>query len=104
MGDFDNELPVLNNPDPEEDVTSCDPKVYISNEEGALLAAMRDLRERSLELRKTLEDSTPEARTSLETQLHEMRAQWRELARRREQAFIRKMITLGHLPPNHPIE
>ena len=104
MGDFDNNLPVLENPDSEEDLPSCDPKVYVSNEEGALLAAMRDLRDRSLELRKTLESSSPEDRTKLETELEELRNQWRTLARRREQASIRKIIMLGHLPPDHPIE
>ena len=40
----------------------------------------------------------------METKLEDLRSQWRDLARRREQAFIRKMIALGHLPPNHPLE
>lgn len=103
MGHFDHLLPVVENPDPEEEPPSCSPKVYISNEEGALLTAMRSLREQSLQLRKELEDSTPEDREPKEAKLQELRAQWRDLARRREQAFIRKMITLGHLPPNHPM-
>ena len=56
MGHFDNNLPVLENSEPEEDLPSCSPRVYISNEEGALLSAMRNLREQSIELRKELEN------------------------------------------------
>ena len=59
MGHFDHFLPVVDNPEPEEELPSCSPKVYISNEEGALLSAMRDLREQSVKLRESLENSTP---------------------------------------------
>ena len=104
MGHFDHNLPVLENPEPEEDLPSCSPKVYVSNEEAAVLASMRSLRERSKELRRLLGDSPPEDRKPLEAELEELRSQWKDLARRREQAFTRKMITLGHLPPNFPVK
>ena len=104
MGHFDRNLPVLENPEPEENLPSCSPKIYVSNEEAAVLAAMRNLRERSMDLRRELKKSTPGARTPLEAELEELRSQWQDLARRRDRAFTRKMIALGHLPPNYPTE
>ena len=76
-------------------------KIYVSNEEAALLADMRLLRERSMELRKEMRSTDPERRSRLESEIQEMRAKWKDLADQREKAFIRKMIMLGHLPPTH---
>jgi len=97
MSNDDRYLPVLEDglDDP---APACSPMIYVSNEEAALLAAMRRLRERSLELRGELKEAKTEDRTRLEADLCEMREEWRALAERREEAFRRKMIMLGHLP------
>ena len=81
---------------------SCSPKIYVSNEEVALLNAMRELREQSKELKEKMRDADPERRSHLESRLGDLRAEWKNLAARREKAFIRKMIMLGHLPPDQP--
>ncbi len=94
-------LPVVQQ-DLDEGEPSCSPKIYVSNEEAALLADMRHLREQSVELKKVMRDAEPEQRSQLESTINEMRATWKDLAAQREKAFIRKMIMLGHLPPTHP--
>jgi hypothetical protein len=81
---------------------SCSPKIYVSNEEAALLAEMRHLREQSVELKKVMRNVDPERRSRLESEIDEMREKWKSFAAQREKAFIRKMIMLGHLPPTHP--
>ena len=91
-------LPVIQT-DPDEDEPSCSPKIYVSNEEASLLAEMRHLREHSIELKKELRSADGEKRTRLESEINEMRAKWKNLADQRERAFVRKMIMLGHLPP-----
>jgi DNA repair exonuclease SbcCD ATPase subunit len=102
MSNEDRFLPVLDDglDDP---APVCSPKIYVSNEEAALLAGMRRLRDRSLELRRQLKDSKSVDRARLETELRELREQWRALAERREEAFRQKMIMLGHLPPEDPV-
>ena len=94
-------LPVVQS-DLNEGEPSCSPKIYVSNEEAALLAAMRDLRDRSMELKKEMRDADPQHRSSLEAEINEIRAKWKDFADQREKAFVRKMIMLGHLPPTHP--
>ena len=91
-------LPVIQD-EKDGDVPSCSPTIYVSNEEAALLAGMRELRERSIELKRQLKNADPEQRLLLETEIGSLRAQWKDLAAQREKAFIRKMIMLGHLPP-----
>jgi hypothetical protein len=98
------DLPVIQ-PDLEEQATpSCSPKIYVSNEEVALLDAMRALRQKSIELKNQMRDADPERNAALESEIAALRKQWNDLATEREKAFIRKMIMLGHLPPNHPVE
>lgn len=96
-------LPVVHN-DSDEGEPSCSPRIYVSNEEAALLGAMRDLRQRSIEIKQRMRDADAEQRKKLESEIEAMRREWRDLARRREKAFVRKMIMLGHLPPDHPAE
>ena len=91
-------LPVIN--DDDEAASGCSPKVYVSNEEAAVLAAMRTLRDRSLELRQELKSADGPERKRLEDALEGLREEWHALADRREEAFRRKMIMLGHLPPD----
>jgi hypothetical protein len=80
---------------------SCGPTAYVSNEEAALLQAMRGLRERGLELRRRLDvEADPGRRDALVHELDALRQERSRLAERREQAFLRKMVMLGHLPPN----
>ena len=102
MSNDDRYLPVLED-GPDDPAPVCSPKIYVSNEEAALLAAMRGLRERSLELRRELKGVKTGDRTRLETEIDELRVQWKALAKRREEAFRQKMIMLGHLPPNQPV-
>ena len=94
----DKDLPVVQS-DLERDAPSCSPKIYVSNEEAALLTEMRRLRERSKELKKEMRGADSERRSSLESEIEKMRAQWKVLSDQRERAFIRKMVMLGHLPP-----
>ena len=98
MVDDERQLPVLQT-DPGEDEPSCSPTVFVSNEEAALLAEMRRLRDRSIEMRTELRTADRTRREHLEAEIEVLRAKWHDLAARREQAFIRKMIMLGHLPP-----
>ena len=83
---------------------SCSPTIYVSNEEAALHAAMRNLRNRSVELKRELRDADPQQRSRLDSEINEMRAKWKDLAAQREKAFVRKMIMLGHLPAGADIE
>lgn len=103
MADVDNHLPVIQT-DLDADQVSCSPSIYVSNEEAALLAAMRDLREQSIALRRSMPGADPERRAQIDSEIEDLRAKWQHLAARRERAFVRKMIMLGHLPPNHPVD
>ena len=100
MADDRKHLPVVQT-GLDEGEPSCSPKIYISNEEAALLADMRNLREQSMELKKEMRSAAPERRSQLESEIAEMRAKWKDVANQREKAFVRKMIMLGHLPPTH---
>jgi len=98
MTDTTKGLPVVQT-DLDQGEPSCSPTIYVSNEEAALLATMRRLREESIELKAQMRDADPDLRAKLEARIEGMRSEWRGLAARREKAFIRKMIMLGHLPP-----
>ena len=102
MSNDDRSLPVLDD-GLDEPTPVCSPKIYVSNEEAALLAVMRRLRERSLDLRRELKDATTGDRARLETEIDKLREEWRTLAKRREEAFRQKMIMLGHIPPSQPV-
>lgn len=96
-------LPIFDDP-PGNEEPSCSPKVYVSNEESAILEAMRGLRDRAVELRGQLRDAErSDDRDRIEAELAELRAQRSELAARREEAYQRKMIMLGHLPPDDEV-
>jgi hypothetical protein len=99
MSDDTHRLPVIQNDIGEEAAPSCSPSIYISNEETALLMAMRELRRQSAGLKKNIGAATGADRSRLETELESLRAEWRNLAAQREKAYVRKMIMLGHLPP-----
>jgi len=101
MSDDPPRLPVIQS-DGDAD-SGCSPKVYVSNEEAVVLAAMRTLRDRSLELRRELESAEDPERKRLEDELDRLREEWHALSGRREKAFRRKMIMLGHLPPDEDV-
>ena len=101
MRDSRRELPVLQNVD---DEPSCSPKIYISNEEATLLADMRALREQSVQIKGRMASAEPGERSRLQSEVEALRSKWKDLATERERAFTRKMIMLGHLPPDYPIE
>ena len=98
MGHFDHHLPVLQNDENADELPSCSPKIYVSNEEVALLTAMRELREESTRLKHELRRADDDRRPQLETRIESLRNEWKTLAQRREDAFVRKMVMLGHLP------
>ena len=98
MIDEDRHLPVIED-GLDDEAPICSPTNYVSNEEAALLASMRRLREESVVVRRDLKDADPEDRTRLEAELERFREEWRMLAERRERAYVNKMIALGHLPP-----
>jgi hypothetical protein len=85
---------------PIEDEGACSTKNYVSLEEKTVLAAMRKLRERAMELRAELDAAAAaDDKQRLEAELSELRKKRAELDVQRDHAFTRKMIMLGHLPP-----
>jgi len=84
----------------DEEENSCSTKVYVSNEESALLAALRELRERAMKIRSQLETADSTDRDALKAELERLRHQRTDLDQRRQRAFTRKMVMLGHLPPS----
>lgn len=104
MDEYDlTRLPVHGQPPSDattDDEASCSPKIYVSNEEASLLAALRKLRERAVEVRRHLESADSSDRERLTSELEQMRRDRKELEKRRENAFTRKMVMLGHLPPS----
>ena len=96
-------LPIFDE-QPDDDESSCSSKIYVSNEEMTILAAMRELRDQAVELRKRIKEGvSSDERRRIESELAELRAQRSDLAIRREHAFKRKMIMLGHLPPDEEV-
>jgi hypothetical protein len=102
---IDHSLPVIGTHPIDEETAACPPKIYVSNEEKAILSAMRELRDQAVELRSRLaEVEAEDQRREVEDKLAELRTQRADLAQRREQAFKRKMIMLGHLPPDDEVQ
>jgi hypothetical protein len=95
-------LPLHGHGEESAEQSSCDmTKVYISLEEKSILADIRALRDRAVDLRMRLDAAeTDEQRTEIGAQLGQLREQRKELGVRREAAYTRKMIMLGHLPPD----
>jgi len=80
--------------------TPCGTKAYITLEESTLLAAIRSVRERAEAVRAALaSEQDPAARRSLTARFEELREERRSLVASRERAYVRKMVMLGHLPP-----
>lgn len=101
MKDPKTKLPVLEGPESESDDAgqTCGPAGYVSNEEAALLAAMRQLGQQATDVKVQLDATQdPGERHRLEHRLDELRRRRSELENRREQAYKRKMVMLGHLP------
>ena len=80
---------------------SCAPTAYVSNEEAAIFSALLALREAAAVVRGRL-DAGPDdgERSKLEAELERLRGRREDLVGRREKAYVRKMIMLGHLPPD----
>ena len=83
-----------------EDEPSCSPSVYVSNEESALMKAIVELRDRAVEIRRLMNADQGDEHRHLEAELEALRRERLDLTRRRERAFVRKMVMLGHLPPS----
>jgi hypothetical protein len=89
-------LPVLDSTATE----GCGVKAYVTLEESSVLTALRALRARAESVRRQLEhEDDPGARTTLAAELERLRDQRRALVVERERAYRRKMVLLGHLPP-----
>ena len=88
----------------DDDPPSCSPMIYVSNEEASLLAAMRELRARAVDVRRRIESAGPEHKAELELELRRMRNERAKLEAKREKAFVRKMVMLGHLPQSALID
>ena len=85
---------------PIQDEGACSTQNYVSLEEKTVLAAMRKLRERAEEVRAGIDSAaSADEQARLEGELAELREQRAKLAVQRDDAFTRKMIMLGHLPP-----
>jgi len=85
-------------PDPPS--SSC-PKAYVTLEEAAILRKLRAVRDRALALRAQVQEATGDAqRAKLEQELARLREQRRNLLTQQDAAWTRKMIMLGHLPPD----
>ncbi|MCP4899551.1 MAG: hypothetical protein GY906_21505 [bacterium] len=84
---------------PEE--SSCDAtKIYVSLEEKSILNDIRALRNRAIELRTQQKSATSEVkRAEFDAELDDLRSQRKELEKHREAAYTRKMVMLGHIPP-----
>jgi hypothetical protein len=97
-----NKLPIHGQPGAaDSDAASCGPKVYVTQEEQAILAALRELRERAEAVRSRLAEETDRNdRQALERALEQLRGERQELVQRREDAYRRKMIMLGHIEPD----
>ncbi len=97
------ELPVFGQAVDEtpEEAPSCSPRIYVSNEEAAVVAAMHAVKERATAVREHLAGSLPDdERGRLEAELEDLRRRFSELSIGREAAYRRKMVMLGHLPPD----
>lgn len=84
----------------QDETPACSPKIYVSNEEASLLRDLRDLRERAVALRRKMAVAEPSQRSDLERQMDDLRALRHGIVCCREAAFRRKMIMLGHMPPD----
>ena len=94
-------LPLHGHGETSAEESSCDAtKIYVSLEEKSILEDLRTLRDQAIELRAQLKDATPdEERVKLEAKLAALREQRKVLDTRREAAYTRKMVMLGHIPP-----
>lgn len=97
------ELPVFPCGD-DNDAPVCGPTAYVSNEEAAIVSEMRAVKAEADEVRALRCETASDAeQAGLDHRLAELRALWSELADRRERAYRRKMIMLGHLPPDDEV-
>jgi hypothetical protein len=97
VSDHDRRLPVLTQVEDPDRPDACGAKVWVSLEESALVKALHDVRRRVDELRRRLDAASPTERGGLEAELEALRAERVELTLRREAAYRRKMVMLGHL-------
>jgi len=97
-GDKDHATSLPVHGQPTDDDQSAAPTIYVTLEEKVILDAMRRLRAEAEEVRARLAEATaPEDRARLEERLEELRNQRADLAQRREAAYRRKMVMLGHM-------
>lgn len=71
----------------------------LTDEEVAVAAQVRALREEERALRLALAAASADQRDDVEARLAAVRARGRELMARREEARHRRMVLLGHEPP-----
>lgn len=91
-------LPTITDSREEPEAAACEPRIGVTLEEAAIVAAIHGLRRRAEELRERIAGADDDERGRLASQLEALRVDRAELERRREQASRRKMQMLGHLP------
>ncbi len=96
-GEPTDRLPVIGSVAEPECGDSCGTKAWVSLEESAILSALHALRRRADEVRGRIERASPAERPELEAALDALRVERMELDHRREAAYRRKMVMLGHL-------
>lgn len=72
-------------------------RTYVSNEEVAIAAEMRAIKDRVQALRQRARDGE-QAAEAQEPELASLRAEWQDLASRLDRATRRKHMMLGHAP------
>jgi hypothetical protein len=97
--------PTSEDPAAAEAGSACGAKVYVTNEEAAVVRALKRLHDRAVGIREVLQGTDDGAeRERLETELANLRREREALSVRREAAYRRKMVMLGHMPPSALLE
>ena len=85
--------------------SKCRPMEIPTDEEVRALDRLREIKERVRELkndlsRMTLNASPSEQRNQAERELIELKKEWQDWEKKREEAARARMIALGHLEPD----
>jgi len=93
--------PASEDPEIPETDSSCGTKAYVTYEEASLVRALKNMHDTAVAVRERLQaTSDPGERGRLESELEKLRRDREALSTRREAAYRRKMVMLGHMPPS----
>ena len=87
------------------DKNSCKPMDIPTDDEVKALNRLREIKKRVRELKKELslmssDVSFNEQRTRVDNELLELKKEWKEWEKKRDEAARERMIALGHLEPD----